>query len=208
MANERSHSRFDPARERGLVARARTDAEAFGELYDYYLPRIYGFVARRVPDRSAAEEITAGTFQRGLEIVQAGTLRTETLGGWLYRVAASAIVDRARRGQRDLSPGVRAGDVAEPDAERPEALVGDEVATATFSAALDRDELRRAIRRLTEPQRRVVVLKFFDELSGPELCAAIGVSATTLTVRLERALRALNAAAAGKGDAGKGSHAA
>jgi len=210
MANERPRSRLDPERERGLVVEARTDADAFGVLYDHYLPRIYGFVARRVADRATAETITAATFQRGLEAVQAGTIRTGTLGGWLYRVAASAIVDQARRTERDTPAGVRAGDLAEPDATRDEPLVGDEHATAAFAAALDRDELRRGLLRLTEPQRRVVVLKYFDDLAGPDLCAALGISPTTLTVRLDRALRALNVAVAkssGKGS-GKDSHAA
>ena len=123
MANERPRSRLDPERERGIVVRARTDAEAYGTLYDYYLPRVYGFVARRVADRAAAEAITASTFQRGLEAIQSATLRTETLGGWLFRVAASAIVDQARHADQSLPAGVRAGDLADavaiPFAELP-----------------------------------------------------------------------------------------
>jgi RNA polymerase sigma-70 factor (ECF subfamily) len=189
---------MDPERERGLVVKARSDAQAFGELYDYYLPRVYGFVARRVGDRKVAEELTATVFQRGLETLRAGTLRTDAIGGWLYRVAASAIVDQAQRSGQELPPGIRASDLAEPDAQRREPLVGDEIATTAFAAALDRDELRRALARLTEPQRRIVVLKFFDELSTSELCAALGVSPATLTVRLDRALRALYLAVAGK----------
>ena len=199
MANERTGSRLDLERERGLVVRARTDAEAFSELYDFYLPRVYGFVARRIDDRATAEEITAITFQRGLETIRSGTIRNDAFGGWLYRVAASAIVDRARRAERDLPPGVRVGDLDEPDVERRQPLVGDEVATAEFAAALDREQLRIALRRLTEPQRRILVLKFFDDLSTPELCTALGMSAGTLAVRLQRALRALHQAVPGKG---------
>jgi RNA polymerase sigma-70 factor (ECF subfamily) len=199
MANERTGSRMDLERERGLVVRARTDAEAFSELYDSYLPLVYGFVARRIDDRAVAEEITAITFQRGLETIRSGTIRNDAFGGWLYRVAASAIVDRARRAERDLPPGVRVGDLDEPDVERRQPLVGDEVATAEFAAALDREQLRIALRRLTEPQRRILVLKFFDDLSTPELCTALGVSAGTLAVRLQRALRALHQAVPGKG---------
>ena len=41
------------------MARARVDADAFGELYDHYLPRIHGFLVRRLADRSAAEDVTA-----------------------------------------------------------------------------------------------------------------------------------------------------
>ena len=199
MTNERPGSRMDLERERGLVVRARTDAEAFSELYDFYLPRVYGFVARRIDDRATAEEITAITFQRGLETIRSGTIRNDVFGGWLYRVAASAIVDRARRAERDLPPGVRVGDLDEPDVERRQPLVGDEIATAEFAAALDREQLRTALRRLTEPQRRIIVLKFFDDLSTPELCTALGVSAGTLAIRLQRALRALHQAVPGKG---------
>lgn len=198
---------MDPERERGMLVRARVDAEAYGTLFDHYLPRVYGFVARRVGDRASAEEITASTFQRGLEAIRSGTLRSETIGGWLVRVAANAIVDRGERTGREIPAGVRASDVAEPDAQHGQPLVGDAVATAAFGAAFERGEMRRALDRLTEPQRRVIVLKFFDDLTDLELCGALGVSAATLGVRLERALRALNLAAAGKGS-GKGSHAA
>jgi RNA polymerase sigma-70 factor, ECF subfamily len=199
MANVRPRSRLDPERERGIVVRARADAEAYGTLYDHYLPRVYGFVARRVTDRAAAEEITTATFQRGLQSIRAGTLRSETIGGWLFRVAAQAIVDRGQRVDGGIPGGLRAGDVVEPDAERQDPLVGDEVATATFVAAFDQDDLVRAFRRLTEPQRRVVILKYLDDLTDLELCGALGVSAATLSVRLERALRALNAAATRSG---------
>ncbi|HLY14901.1 MAG TPA: sigma-70 family RNA polymerase sigma factor [Candidatus Limnocylindrales bacterium] len=185
---------MDPERERGIVVRARTDAEAYGTLYDHYLPRLYGFVSRRVADRASAEAITASTFQRGLEAIQSATLRTDTLGGWLFRVAASAIVDQARHAEGGAPDGVRAGDVAEPDADHARALVADEVATAAFAAAIDRDEVRAALRRVSEAQRRLIVLKYFDELSDAELCGALGISTATLAVRLERSLRALHAA--------------
>jgi hypothetical protein len=36
-------SRMAADRERALVVRAREDCAAFAELYDFYLPRIYGF---------------------------------------------------------------------------------------------------------------------------------------------------------------------
>ena len=143
MANERPRSRMDPERERGLVVRARVDAEAYGVLYDHYLPRVYGFVARRMTDRAAAEEITTTCFQRGLETIQAGTLRTEALGGWLFRVAAQAIVDRAHRPAGRARPGSGPAISASPASTGAEPLVGDEVATTLFAAALDR---RRAPR--------------------------------------------------------------
>jgi RNA polymerase sigma-70 factor (ECF subfamily) len=188
---------MDPERERSLVARARSDGGAFGELYDFYLPRIHGFVVRRVGDRATAEDLTAMTFERALGALRSSSFRNESFGGWLYRVAANAIVDHARRGRRLVPFGIRSGDLADPDpASRTgtEIEPGDAVAADAFAAALDRDQLRRALLGLPETHRRVLVLKFYDDLTTDELCSALGCSPATLAVKLHRALRALRGA--------------
>jgi RNA polymerase sigma-70 factor (ECF subfamily) len=188
-----NHARMDVERERALVARSRSDASAFGELYDFYLPRLYGFVQRRVGDRTVSEDVTAMTFERALDAVRRGAFRNESFGGWLYRVAANAIVDHARRSRRVVRLD-GAGDDAGSAGAAPEAA--DERALAAFSAALDRDELRRALVGLPEAHRRVLVLRFLDDLDTDELCTALGCSRGTLAVRLHRALRALRGAMA------------
>src|SRR5580765_5627019 len=102
MESSTSTSRMDPQRERALVARSRVDASAFGELYDFYLPRIHAFALRRVRDRSVAEDITAMTFERALGTVRRDAFRNESFGGWLYRVAANGVVDHVRRAGRTV----------------------------------------------------------------------------------------------------------
>jgi len=183
--------RMDPERERALVVRSRFDASAFGELYDFYLPRIYGFVARRVGDRAVAEDLTATAFERALGSIRRGDFRNESFGGWLYRVASNAIVDHVRRGRRTVT--LATDEDGEATRRRP---VGDDAAAAAFAAALDRDVLRRALLRLPDGHRRLIVLKFYDGLEIDELCAALGCSRQTFAVKLHRALRALRAAVA------------
>lgn len=196
-------ARMDTARERELVARSRVDAAAFGELYDFYLPRIYGFVVRRVGERDTAEDLTAMTFERALGAVRRDDFRNESFGGFLYRVASNAIVDHTRRGRRTVPLGMRASDWDDGADSGPsrngqnghDAPVGDEAAAAALGAALDREVLRRALRDLPEGHRRVLVMKFYDGLETDELCAALACSRATLAVKLHRALRALRAAA-------------
>jgi RNA polymerase sigma-70 factor, ECF subfamily len=172
-------------REQSLVVRSRDDCEAFGELYDYYLPRIYGFIYRRVQDRDAAEDLTSMTFQRALENVRRPDFRNESFGGWLYRVASNAVVDHVRRDRRFVSiDGVA-------DCEAP----GD-VSLDALAAALDRDQLRRALLALAANHREVLVLRYYDDLDPAEMCAVLACSRETLAVRLHRALRALRHAIA------------
>ena len=172
-------------RERALVARARDDCAAFAELYDFYLPRIYGFVYRRVQDRCVAEDLTSMTFQRALENVRRSDFRNESFGGWLYRVASNVVVDHVRRDRRYVS----LADLS--DCEEP----GD-LALDALSAALDRDQVQRALRQLSNNHREVIVLRFYDDLEVPEICAVLGCSREALAVRLHRALRALRLAVA------------
>jgi RNA polymerase sigma-70 factor, ECF subfamily len=189
---------MDVERERALVGRSRLDASAFGELYDFYLPRIHGFVLRRVGDRSVAEDLTAMTFERALVAVRRGDFRNESLGGWLYRVASNAVVDHVRRGRRTVpllaSPGEGPlTDRGTSDGSQDLDRLGDDAAAAAFAAAIDRDLLARALLRLPEPHRRLIVLKFYDGLEPVEMCAALGCSRPALAVKLHRALRALRA---------------
>jgi len=188
---------MDPAREQALVARARADVAAFGELYDWYLPRIHGFIARRVEDRAVTEDLTATTFERALGAIRRADFRNESFGGFLYRVAANAVVDHARRSRWTVPLGARASDYAgfegEEGSGRDDASLSDDSATRAFASALDRDVLRRALLGLPEAHRRLIVLKFFDGLEPDELCAALGCSRATLAVKLHRALRALRA---------------
>jgi RNA polymerase sigma-70 factor (ECF subfamily) len=193
MAGDSHGTRMDTDREQALVASARSDSAAFGELYDYYLPRIYAFVARRVEDRTVAEDLTATTFERALGAVRREDFRNASFGGFLYRVAANAVIDHARRGARTIPLGVRASDLDEDGDREAAEAIGDEAATRAFAAALDRDQLRRALQRVPEGHRRVIVLKYFDGLEIDELCAALGCTRSTFAVKLHRALRALRA---------------
>ena len=172
-------TRMEPERERALVARAGTDAAAFGALYDFYLPRIYGFIQRRVGDRSVTEDLTAMTFERGLDVLRSGRFRNDAFGGWLYRVAANAVIDHVRAARR-----LRA--VTEEDQLDP--------APDVLAAAIDRDDLRRAMDGLADTHRRVLALRFFDDLEPAEASAILGCSRRTFAVRLHRAIGALREA--------------
>ncbi len=174
MDGSNGSSRMDRDRERTLVDRARSDAAAFGELYDFYLPRIYGFAYRRLQERSVAEDVTATTFQRALEAVRQRDFRNDAFGGWLYRVAANAVVDHVRNGRRVVSLGLTDGPVGD-----------------AFAASLDRDELRAAMARLSGQQREVLTLRFYDDLDADEASAVLGCSRATFAVRLHRAITAL-----------------
>jgi len=190
MAIEVRRTHADPAAEQALLADARADDRAFGRLYDRHLPRVYEFFARRLEDRDAAEKLTAATFERAL-----GAVRNEEIapsfGAFLHRVAASAVVDHARRSRRAIPRGVRARDSDGPGDREAAEAIANETATRAFAAAIERSRLRRAFTRLADVDRKLIVLRYFDGLEIDELCAATGESRQAVAVSLHRALRTL-----------------
>jgi RNA polymerase sigma-70 factor (ECF subfamily) len=179
-----------PENGRSVVVATRADAAAFGKLFDAELPRIYAFFARRVEDRQVAEELTTSTFERALGAFGKGAARAP-FGGFLYRVAASAVVDHARRRRKPVPRDVRASDLDAPGDRDAAAAIANDAATRAFAAAIDRSRLRQAFTRLPDEDRNLIVLRYLDGLEIDELCAVIGESRQALAVSLHRALRAL-----------------
>ncbi len=175
------------------VAWVPADAAAFGHLFDEYLPRIYAFVARRVEDRAVAEELTAATFERALGAAQRGDIRSDLIGDFLYRVAANAVVDRARR-TRFIPANVRASDFDAGDDRLDAEAISDAAAARGFAAAVDRNTLRRALLGLPEVDRRVLLLNYFDGLDEEALSAALGCNRSAVALKMHHALRTLGAA--------------
>ena len=191
------YGRHSMAPEQTSQPTAALDPAAFARLYDECLPAVYAFAASRVVERSAAEEVTATAFRRAMEVAGQEGLDIRSLGTFVFRVAASAVVDHARRSSGTLPHGVRAGDFdRDTDRRRAAGSRTDELAARAFAAAIDRRALRRAVEQLPEAERRLIVVHYLDGLAVDEQCAALGWSRETFTRRLHRALRTLRAALA------------
>ena len=70
-----------------LIERAKTDREAFGQLYERYVDRIYNYVYYRTGNAADAEDLTARIFERALNHI--GNYRDQGVpfSAWLYRIA-------------------------------------------------------------------------------------------------------------------------
>jgi RNA polymerase sigma-70 factor (ECF subfamily) len=175
-----------PLDEQSLVERARTEPDAFAELYRLYLPRIHAFAYRRCHSRELAEDITAATFEHALRSLDSFRWRGGGFGPWLFRIASNELVDhfrgeqraRARRGQR-AAQALGTDAPASDDLERVE---GDLPPTG---------QLLTALAALNPRYQRAVSLRYLAGLSHAEAAEAMGISKRVMAVTLHRALRAL-----------------
>lgn len=168
------------------------DSAAFAHVFDEWFDQVYAFVARRVQDRDAAEEVTARTFQRAVEELRGGHLTLDGLAGFLLRVAGSAVLDHARRLRRSTPSGMRATDLDDDGDAQAALWLADVAAGRAFEAAIDGSRLRRSVAGLDDEQRRLVLLRYLDGLDADGMAAVVGCSPEQAALGLHRALATLH----------------
>lgn len=165
-----------------LVLYANGDPGAARALTLRLTPRVLGFAARMLSDRTEAEDVTQEAMLRLWRMApdwQQGEARVAT---WLYRVASNLCLDRLRRSRpRGLD------EVAEPEDATPGVVA--RLIEADRALALD-----EALAALPDRQRQAVVLRHIEGLTNPEIAAVmdIGVEAVeSLVARGKKGLAAL-----------------
>lgn len=171
-------SRVTESDERMAVEAAQQDPGRFAELYEQNFHKVYAYVACRIQDRSQRQDLTAYVFQQALANIGKFNWRGAPFVTWLYRIAANAIADQARKRSRE---------VAET-----------ELATKT-GVDLDleqvdrRARLFRAVEALPEDQRKVILLRFAEEKSIREIAADLNRSEGAVKQLQFRGLETLRA---------------
>jgi RNA polymerase sigma-70 factor (ECF subfamily) len=165
-----------------MEAYAAGDAESFQRLFRAVAPSIHAFFLRSAA-RSAADDLLQTTFLK-LHAARRSWRRGERLRPWLFTIAARVRADWLRRQGR---PHVELDEEAEADADsRPDP--GAEV------LARERAErVKRALDALPEPQRIVVHLHRFEELSFAEIGRILGITEGAAKLRAFRGYERLRA---------------
>lgn len=164
------------AAERRLIEAAQRDPGRFAALYEANFERVYAYVARRVGDRDAAQDLTADVFHQALANLPRFEWRGVPFVAWLFRIAAHAIADRRKRDARDR-------DVPQVD-------VAEQVSLEDLE---HRAQLFRLVDGLAGDQRRVIVMRFAEQKSIREIAGALGRSEGAVKQLQFRGLQTLRA---------------
>jgi len=153
--------------EKDLIEAAKRDPARFAELYEYNFNRVYGYISRRVRDRATAEDLTADVFHDALRKLYSFEWRGIPFGAWLIRIAANAIIDKAKRAAREQELLTASGiEMCDPDP------------SAAFDAGLEeienRERLALLLDALPADQKRVIKLRFIEEKSVRDIARELG----------------------------------
>ena len=155
---------------------AAGDVDAFETLFRQHQGEVYRWIMRIVRNTSVTEDLTLETFWRMHRAHARFDPAKGNCGAWLRRIATNVAIDHLRQVRREVP------------------LPDDLPATAQHSPG-EQLELRRHILRamdkLSPRLRAVVLLALVEEEPYARIAEALGVSESTVKVRVFRGVRIL-----------------
>ncbi|MEO7289374.1 MAG: sigma-70 family RNA polymerase sigma factor [Jatrophihabitantaceae bacterium] len=166
------------------VAFRRGDDLALRVLYERHGVLIYRIALGMVGSRPDAEEITQATFVSAWQGRATYDPAAGTLAGWLIGIVRRRAIDRLRNIQRERSAD---------EAARTERMRQDSEAQLTERSdeIIERLVVADELERLSDTQRQVLELAFFDDLTHTQISALTGLPLGTVKSHLRRGLQQL-----------------
>jgi len=155
----------------------RRDPAALGDLYDRYGRIAYSIALRYLRDSGAAEDLVQEVFLRVWTRAHLLENVKGTLASWLSTVTRNLAIDHLRAHHRDGYRELNSFEfIAVP---------------IDFELSDDVERLRTALTNLTQEQRRVIELAYFEGLSHTEISERVGRPLGTVKSCVRAALNKL-----------------
>lgn len=154
--------------------------KTFSKIYDKYINKIYRFIFLKVSSQEIAEDLCSEVFTRGWESLKKGQ-KIENPQAFLYQIARNLVIDHYREKGRYKTVSADYVEMADPRlALEEKAFLNSDV-----------DNIKLALSDINENYREIIVWRYLDELSVPEIAKMLDKSETAVRVTLHRALKSL-----------------
>lgn len=158
------------------------DPDAFAELYDAYVTKMFRFIAYKVGNREVAEDLTSDLFLKLWEyLAKNQTREIKSVNGLVYRMARNLVIDHYRRKSNNAECSIEDIMHLSVPAE------GLEKVHTKIEAA----KLLTLIRTLKSEYQEVLLLRYIEELPIKDIAEVMGKKRGAVRVTLHRATKTL-----------------
>jgi RNA polymerase sigma-70 factor (ECF subfamily) len=165
-----------------MVRTAQGNQQAFAELYDLTVRRVYGAVLQVLRSPEHAEEVTQEVYT---ELWQQAGRYSPSRGSvisWMITIARRRAVDRVRSVSSELARAERYAGVITPEIDD----VWDRAAQQQ-----DIERVRNGLRALTDLESQALTLAYYEELTQSEIAERLDVPLGTVKSRTRAAMKRL-----------------
>lgn len=157
------------------------DKEAFGLLYDHYLPPIFRFISFKTSSKDEAEDLTHEVFMSAWKNIGNYKYEGFPFSSWLYQIAKNQVIDSYRTAKKNLS------------LDAPEAILikTNSVTEEKLDETMELNRVRDIISTLKPIHQEVILMRFVEELSHEEIADNLKKSPGAVRLIQHRALKEL-----------------
>jgi RNA polymerase sigma-70 factor (ECF subfamily) len=172
-----------------FVRRCQTESgaardDAFRKLFENYQDRVFNLAVRLLGNQADAADVSQEAFITVFRKIHEFRFSSRFYT-WLYRVVYNLCMDQRRR-----APGGPLPASANESADSVLARIPDPAPTPSEQVSEGESRTRaveNALRRLSEPLRVAIVLRYMEDLQYGEIADVLGCSVGTVKSRLSRA---------------------
>ena len=161
-----------------LSVRDRRDRNAFVLLFDYYAPRLKGFLMKSGASAEAAEEVIQDVMLTVWRKAAQFDPHKSQVSGWIYQIARNRHIDLLRKTKKPLPE-----ELGEVETEND--------ASQIIALEQEASQLKKALSRLKQEQREVIERAYLGELTHQEISEETGLPLGTIKSRIRLGLERL-----------------
>lgn len=155
------------------------NSKAFGELYDVFFPQIHKYVYYKVSEEHV-DDVVSAIFIKTWSKLNKYKKKTCSFGSWVFRIAHNTVIDHYRTNKEFYELEERIAD--DNQALSPERLT---------DMTLTGERVHRALGKLSDKYQEVILLKFMNDMSNPDIADIMKISESNVRTLQHRALKQL-----------------
>lgn len=160
-----------------------TETDRLTSWFDQHGVAVRGYLRGLVRRDDVADDLTQDVFRRAWQ-ARANYREQGTPRAYLLRIADRLVIDRARKNRPEVQLDEVGWLAAKPQDDMPAPSTG-------LEKTESRQELDAAMERLTAPQRRVLLLRYYGDMSFAEIAETMECPLSTALSHCRRGLLAL-----------------
>lgn len=162
-----------------LAVRDGRDRAAFGALFDFFGPRLKGFIMRSGTNGAQAEDIVQDVMLTVWRKAHLFDPHRAQVSAWIYQIARNRQIDVIRKERRPVPEELKLPETDEIDASQ------------ILAVEQDAAQLKAALAKLTPDQRAIIEQAYLGELTHQEISAQSGLPLGTVKSRIRLGLERL-----------------
>ena len=160
----------------------RGDTNAFGEIYDLLLDKIYRFIYYRTGNKEDAEDLTETVFIKMWKSISSYKNKGLPFEAWVFRITRNIVIDYYRTKKLSVSLDEGLIDTLPDNKISHEDILHDKML---------KEMIFEKLKYLSDNYREIIILKFIEEKNNKEISEILEKPIDQVRVLQSRALKAL-----------------